>query len=151
LTEAGDPAAVMAIQYWWWVLALGIGILELLSGTFYLLMIALGCAAAGVVAAVGAPAWAQFVAAAAVALAGAAWVRRVRAGAPSVAPAGRNPDVNADVGERVRVDAWDEDRRARVRYRGSDWTVELAPGEPAAPGEYLIREVAGNRLILARP
>jgi len=31
------------------------------------------------------------------------------------------------------------------------WSVELAPGEPAEPGEYRIREVAGNRLILARP
>ena len=65
MTGAGDPPGVMAIQYWWWVLALGIGILELLSGTFYLLMIALGCAAAGLVAALGAPIWAQFVAAAA--------------------------------------------------------------------------------------
>jgi hypothetical protein len=51
----------------------------------------------------------------------------------------------------VRVEAWDADRRARVRYRGTEWSVELAPGEAAAPGEYLIREVAGNRLILARP
>lgn len=141
----------MAIQYWWWVLALGIGILELLSGTFYLVMIALGCAAAGAVAAVDGPIWAQFVAAALVALAGAAWVRRLRAGAPACAPSGRNPDVVADVGQRVRVEAWDEDRRARIRYRGTEWTVELAPGEPAAPGEFLIREVAGNRLILARP
>jgi membrane protein implicated in regulation of membrane protease activity len=140
----------MAIQYWWWVLALGIGILELLSGSFYLLMIALGCAAAGAVAAVGAPMWAQFVAAALVALAGAAWVRRLRADAPAAVPASRNPDVIADVGERVRVDGWDESRRARIRYRGTEWTAELAPGEPAAPGEYLIREVAGNRLILAR-
>ncbi|MFN9775863.1 MAG: NfeD family protein [Burkholderiales bacterium] len=141
----------MAIQYWWWVLALGIGILELVTGTFYLLMIAVGCAAAGAVAAAGGPVWAQFVAAALVALAGAAWVRRARAGAPGRGPAGRNPDVIADVGERVRVEAWDADRRARVRYRGTEWSVELAPGEAAAPGEYLIREVAGNRLILARP
>ncbi len=141
----------MAIQYWWWVLALGIGILELLSGTFYLLMIALGCAAAGVVAAAGGAAWAQFVAAAVVALAGAAAVRRARAGAPAAAPAGRNPDVVADVGERVRVDAWGEDRRARVQYRGTQWNAELAPGEVAVPGDYLIREVSGNRLILARP
>jgi membrane protein implicated in regulation of membrane protease activity len=140
----------MAIQYWWWVLALGIGILELLTGTFYLLMIALGCAAAGGAAALGAPVWVQLVSAALVALAGAAWVRQLRAGAPAAAPAGRNPDVIADVGERVRVDAWDEERRARVRHRGTQWTAELAPGEPAAPGEHLIREVAANRLILER-
>jgi membrane protein implicated in regulation of membrane protease activity len=140
----------MAIQYWWWVLALGIGILEMLSGTFYLLMIALGCAAGGAAAAFGAPPWAQFSAAAVVSLAGAAWVRRSRAGAPARGPTQRNPDVVADVGERVRVDAWGEGGRARIQYRGTQWDAELAPGEVAAPGEYLIREVAGNRLVLAR-
>ena len=141
----------MAIQYWWWVLALGIGILELMSGTFYLLVIAIGCAAGGLAAALGAAVWVQLTAAAAVSVAGAAWARRVRAGAPAAEPAGRNPDVVADVGERVRVQAWDADGRARVQYRGTQWNVELAPGEPAEPGEYRIREVAGNRLILARP
>lgn len=140
----------MAVQYWWWVLALGIGVLELVSGTFYLLMIALGLAAGGAAAALGAPVWAQLLAAAAVALAGTAWVRRARAGAPAAGPAQRNPDVIADVGERVRVEAWDDDGRARVRYRGTQWTAERAPGEPPLPGEWRIREVAGNRLILAR-
>ena len=141
----------MAIQYWWWVLALGIGVLELLSGTFYLLVIATGCAAGGLAAALGAPVWVQLTTAAAVSVAGTAWARRARAGAPSPKPAGRNPDVIADVGERVRVQAWDADGRARIQYRGTQWSVELAPGEPAEPGEYRIREVAGNRLILARP
>jgi membrane protein implicated in regulation of membrane protease activity len=141
----------MAIQYWWWVLALCLGALEMATSTFYLLVIALGAAAAGGVAALGGPLWLQFVAAAVVSLGGAAWVRRSRAGAPAATPAGRNPDVVADVGERVRVDAWDEDRRARVQYRGTQWTVELAPGEPAQAGEFRVREVAGNRLILARP
>jgi membrane protein implicated in regulation of membrane protease activity len=140
----------MPIQYWWWVFALGLGILEMLSGTFYLLVIGAGCAAAGGVAAIGAPVWAQFVAAAAVSLAGAAWVRRSRAGAPAREPASRNPDVVADVGERVRVDAWGDDGRARVQYRGTQWTVELSPGEPATPGDYRIREVSGNRLIVSR-
>ena len=49
------------------------------------------------------------------------------------------------------LQALDEDRRARVQYRGTQWSAELDPGEPAVPGEYLIREVAGNRLILGRP
>ncbi|MFM1987995.1 MAG: hypothetical protein RJA99_952 [Pseudomonadota bacterium] len=140
----------MAIQYWWWVLALGLGVLELVSGTFYLLVIALGCGAGGLVGALGAPVWGQLLAAAAVALAGTAWVRRSRAGAPSRAPAQRNPDVIADVGERVHVDAWGEDGFARVQYRGTQWTAERMPGEPPEPGAWRIREIAGNRLILAR-
>lgn len=141
----------MAIQYWWWLLALLLGILELVSGTFYLLVIAGGLAAAGLAAAGGAPLWAQFVTAAALSLAGAAAVRRWGRRAGPVAPAQRNRDVVADIGERVRVDAWGPDGRARIQYRGTQWTAELAAGEPAAAGEYVIREVAGNRLVLARP
>lgn len=140
----------MAIQYWWWIGALGLGILELLSGTFYLLVLAIGCVAAGAAAAVGAPPWMQFLVAAAVSVAGAAWVRRLRTGAPDPHPAGRNPDVVADLGERVWVEAWGDDRRARIRYRGTDWSAELAEGESGGPGAYVIREVSGNRLILAR-
>lgn len=140
----------MAVQYGWWLLALGLAVLELLSGTFYLLVIALGCAAAGLAAALGAPVWLQPLVAAVVALAGTAWVRRSRAGAPTPEAAQRNPDVIADVGERVHVEAWGEDGRARVQYRGTQWTAERAPGEPAVPGAWRIREIAGNRLILAR-
>lgn len=139
----------MQIQYWWWSLALALAIFELLSGTFYLLVFAAGCVAAGFAAAAGGPVWLQFLAAATVSLAGAAWIRRARAGAPKQAPAGRNPDVVADVGERVRVEAWGSNGRARVQYRGTQWDVELASGETAVPGDYTIREVSGNRLILS--
>jgi membrane protein implicated in regulation of membrane protease activity len=139
----------MQIQYWWWSFALALAIFELLSGTFYLLVFAAGCVAAGGVAALGAPVWTQFLAAAVVSLAGAAWIRHSRAGAPEPAPAGRNPDVVADVGERVRVDAWGSDGRARIQYRGTQWNVELADGETAVPGDYTIHEVSGNRLIVA--
>jgi membrane protein implicated in regulation of membrane protease activity len=140
----------MTIQYWWWLIALALGIVELVTGTFYLVVFAAGCAAAGVVAAFGGPVWAQFGAAAVISLVGAALVRRTRTGAPSEAAAGRNPAVLADVGERVRVESWSQDGRARIQYRGTQWNAQLAPGEVAVPGEYTIREIAGNRLILAR-
>src|SRR5690606_6087562 len=70
--------STMPVQYWWWLLSLGLGILELVTGTFYLLVVAVGCAAGGAVAAMGLPAWAQFVAAAIVSVAGAGWVRKLR-------------------------------------------------------------------------
>jgi membrane protein implicated in regulation of membrane protease activity len=140
----------MALQSWWWVLALLLGILELVSGTFYLLVIAGGAAAGGLVAAGGGPLWLQCIAAAALSVAGAAAVRRWGRRDGPIAPAQRNRDVVADIGERVRVDAWGPDGRARIQYRGTQWTVELAAGEPALAGEYVIREVAGNRLIVAR-
>lgn len=140
----------MSVQYWWWLIALALGICELLSGTIYLLVFAVGCVAAGAVAALGGPVWSQFAAAAAISLAGAAAVRRMRPGGASEGPVGRNPRVVSDIGERVRVETWGADGRARILYRGTHWDAELAPGESAAGGEFTIREVAGNRLILSR-
>lgn len=141
----------MELKYLWWVLALGLGIAEMLTGTLFMLVIALGCAGAGVAAALGAPLWAQFVLAGALSLAGTAWARRNRAALAPVQPAARNPDVHADIGERLQVSAWDASGRARVAFRGSHWDVELAPGEPAVAGEFVVVELSGNRLILARP
>jgi hypothetical protein len=34
-------------------------------------------------------------------------------------------------------------------YRGALWDVELAPGVTATPGQFVIREVRGSRLIVA--
>lgn len=140
----------MELKYLWWVLALGLGIAEMLTGTLFMLVIALGCVGAGVAAAIGAPLWLQFLLAGALSLAGTAWARRNRAARASVQPVARNPDVHADIGERVRVDAWDSAGRARVAFRGSHWDAELAPGETAVAGEFVIVEMSGNRLILGR-
>ena len=57
--------------------------------------------------------------------------------------------MNLDIGERVHVDAWAADRTARVQYRGSAWTVRLAPGAVAAAGEHRVEAVEGNWLVLA--
>jgi membrane protein implicated in regulation of membrane protease activity len=140
----------MAIHYWWWLLALGLGILELITGTFYLLVFACGSVGAGIAAAFGAPLWGQCLVAAAISLAGAAWVRRSRTGAASSMLAGRNADVLADIGERVQVDAWDAHGLARIQYRGTQWTARIAQGQAPEPGEFIIREVVGNQLVLSR-
>ena len=132
----------------WWVAA-GVAVaVELASGTFYLLMIALGLAAAAVAAHLGVAASGQIVAAALVGGgATAAWHWR-RSREPRAAPAAENRDVNLDIGERVKVGAWDDDRTARVHYRGSTWTARLAPGAEPAAGEHLVSAVEGNWLVL---
>jgi len=140
----------MAFEYWWWLLALALGILELTTGTIYLLLVAAGCLAGGLAAWAGLPLWEQFLIAALIAAGGAVWLRRRRASAGAAPPSGRNPDVVADVGARVRVEAWGADRLARVQYRGTQWTVELLSGEAPEPGEFTVREVSGNRLIVGR-
>ena len=65
-------------------------------------------------------------------------------------PSQSNPDVNLDIGQPVQVERWDSNRQSRVTYRGAMWEVELLPGEPAAPGRFLIREIDGSRLRLSR-
>ena len=133
----------------WWLLA-GIAVAaELTTGTFYLLMVALGLAAAAVVAQVGMAMGPQLVAAALVGGGATALWHWRRSQEPRQAPVSENRDVNLDIGERVQVSAWAPDGTARVSYRGTTWTARLQPGASALPGEHRVVAVEGNWLVLA--
>jgi len=134
---------------WWWLAAGLLVAAELLSGTFYLLMVALGCVAGALLAYAGLGVAAQLALAALVgAGATAAWHWR-RAHAPRSAPVESNRDANLDVGQTVFVEAWAGDRTARVQYRGSWWSAHLARGAAAAAGPHVIVAVRGNQLELS--
>jgi membrane protein implicated in regulation of membrane protease activity len=133
----------------WWVAA-GVAVAaELATGTFYLLLFALGLAAAAIGAHLGLGLSAQIVVAALVAGGTTAVWHWKRARQPKSAPAPENRDVNLDVGERVHVALWSADRTARVQYRGSQWTARLAPGAAPASGAHRVQAVEGNWLVLA--
>ncbi len=134
----------------WMLWAIGAGVLviaELFSGTFYLLMIAIGMGAGALISLLQIDMPGQMLVAAIVAAIGTLLLRRSRFGKIERRPASANPDVNMDIGQTVNVPAW-QDGVARVMYRGAMWDVELAPGEAAAPGTYKIREIRGSRLIV---
>ncbi|MGK2899289.1 MAG: NfeD family protein [Burkholderiaceae bacterium] len=133
----------------WWVAAGFAVAIELATGTFYLLMIALGLAAGAVAAQLGFAVGAQVIAAAVLGGGATAFWHWRRYRQPQSAPARENRDVNLDIGECVRVDAWGADRTARVQYRGSAWTARLAPGAAAAAGEHRVVAVEGNWLVVA--
>ena len=143
----------MQANYWWWLIALALGVLELLTGTFYLLLLALACLAAGLAALAGAGIAGQFLSAAVVAVAGWFGLRKwhpIRLASREVTS---NRDVLLDIGERVQVAQWDEHGRAQANYRGANWSVEFDPALGASPadmrpGEFEIRSVVGNRLIV---
>ncbi len=139
----------MAIQYWWWLTAIALGIAELFTGSFYLLVLAAGAGGAGLVAALGVGTAGQFATAAIVSAVGAGLVHRLRPRGDGDLPSQQNPDVNLDIGQSVQVERWDDDRRSRAAYRGALWDVELLPGEPAVPGRFLISEIDGSRLRLS--
>jgi membrane protein implicated in regulation of membrane protease activity len=134
----------------WWVVAGVLVAAELATGTFYLLMLALGAAAAAIAAHSGAGLSVQLVAAAIVGGgAVAAWhVRRQRQ--PAAPPAEANRDINLDIGTRVQVTAWSTDGTARVSYRGATWSARHQGSAAPQPGSHVIVAVHGNELMLQR-
>jgi len=134
----------------WFGLAAAALIGEVASGTFYLLLVALGLAAGGIVAWLAAGLEWQLVACAVVALLGLLVLRRTGVLKKREIDAGRNADVNMDIGQTVEVEAWSEAGLARVWYRGAHWQAELAAGQPRQAGLHVIAEVRGTRLVLAR-
>jgi membrane protein implicated in regulation of membrane protease activity len=132
----------------WWVGAGVLIVAELMTGTFYLLMIALGFLAGALAWEFGAPLDLQLAIAAVVGLIAVIALRRSRFGRlRRRTDASRDPGVNLDIGESLNVASW-QDRRARVMYRGAEWDVELAPGEPEDARHYEIKAVRGSCLIV---
>jgi membrane protein implicated in regulation of membrane protease activity len=140
-------------QYFWWILTAVLVVLELLTGTFYLLVLALGCAGGGIAALAGIGISGQIGITALVCMGGWAYLRK-RQKQKSIlmpAPAGDSA-LNLDVGEILDVVAWRENRTCEVRYRGSVWQADLSSGvdlSAALPGRYVIEQVISNRLVLA--
>lgn len=137
----------MADWMFWAIFAGVLVIAELFSGTFYLLMVAIGMGAGALTALARVDMPGQTLVAALVAAVATLLLRRMKHHRGDKVPAGANPDVNIDIGQTVSVAAW-QGSAARVMYRGAMWDVELAPGLAAAPGVFIIREIRGSRLIV---
>ena len=138
----------MADSTMWWIVAGGAIAVELLTGTFYLLMLAVGLVAAALAAHLGAGTPTQFMVAAVVGAGAVAGWHFVKERQPKPLAAGANRDVNMDVGETVQVDAWNSDGTASVKYRGAQWTVIHRPGNAPSPGPHRVAEVIGSRLLV---
>jgi len=132
----------------WWLLAGGAVAIELITGTFYLLMLAIGMAAAAIAAHLGANGVTQFVSAALVgggAVMG--WhLKQMRR--PAEPQAQANPNVNLDIGETVSIMAWNADGTADVQYRGAHWTAIHRAGVSPGAGTHRVAEMVGNRLLV---
>lgn len=135
-------------DWMFWAIAAGVVVIaELFTGTFYLLMIAIGLLVGVLAALAGMEVSAQLIAAGVVAGIATMLLRRHRAAQP-VTEATRDRNVNIDVGQAVSVAEW-QGSRARAMYRGAMWDIELAPGATPVSGDYRIAEVRGSRLIVA--
>lgn len=134
----------------WFGLAVVALIGEVASGTFYLLLVALGLVAGGIAAWLDVGLQWQLIACAVVGLAGLFVLRRTGVLKKREVDARRNADVHLDIGQTVDVEAWTDAGLARVWYRGAHWQAELAAGQTPAPGLHQISEIRGTRLVLTR-
>ena len=133
----------------WFVIAFALLIAELMTGTFYLLMVAIGCASGGLAAVSGATLPLQLVLGAAIGFAATTILRRTRWGRQRLhLDAAENRDINLDIGEIVQVAIW-QDGTADVRYRGCRWDASLEPGATPKPGAQVIKAIRGSTLIVA--
>jgi len=134
----------------WWIAAGVMLALEMVSGTFYLLMLALGMAAAALTAYAGWSLSGQMGMAAVVGLAAVLVWHNVRRRQQGGASARAERSVNLDIGEELQIEAWSPEGQASVRYRGAQWTAVLRPGQPAQPGRHRVVELQGNRLVVEK-
>lgn len=138
----------MAESTLWWLITGGIVAVELLTGTFYLLMLGIGFAAGAIAAHLGWSQTAQIVIAALVG-GGAVvvWHLRQMQGQKE-APAQSNVNVNLDIGETVQIESWNADGTADVHYRGARWTAIHRTGVIPTAGPHRVAELVGNRLLV---
>lgn len=131
----------------WGVLGLALVIAELLSGTFYLLMLGVAAFGAAAVAGLGQPFAVQVVVAFVVATAGCYGVHAYRAKNRSQ----QMPSI--DAGMPASFENWIDAgaRLARVRYRGASWDARVEGAEPLEPGATVyVLATDGNTLKVAK-
>jgi membrane protein implicated in regulation of membrane protease activity len=135
----------------WLAMAGLVVILELFSGTFYLLMIAIGLLAGALAAAFGVTMELQMIVAAIVGSFATLLLHKSKYGWRRNRDVNRNPDVNMDIGQTILVKHWQDQGNgiftARAMYRGAMWDVELQHSA-AIPGTYVIDEIQGSRLLV---
>ncbi len=135
----------------WFGLAVVALIAELLSGTFYMMLVALGLAASGVVAYFGFGLAAQIATCSIIGVAGLVILKKtgvlLKKGHLK---ATSDINVNLDIGQHVEVKSWTNNRTSSVFYRGAQWQVKLDPSisETPLPGQYVIVDIQSVTLIL---
>jgi len=134
----------MALQYLWWIAAAILVGVEMMTGTFYLLIVALACVAGGVAAFAGLGVGWQWGVAAVVEVVGTLAVNRWKRSHMSK-PRLSN---NLDVGQRVSVLEWRDDGTARVAYRGTHWDAVLDSASTPRREQMVIVDMRGAQLVL---
>lgn len=133
----------MEIYVYWFLVALVLLGLEMATGTFYLLVVSIAMAVAGLAALLTVSmAW-QLMLCALTVIAGTIILRRWKG-----TQADDVSDSNLDIGQPVQVIKWHENGSARVFYRGAEWDAEQESVETPHEETLYIVAVQGSRLVL---
>ena len=127
----------------WAILGLALVIIELLTGTFYLVMLGIAAFGAAVAAWAGMGFPVQSVVAAVIAGAGCYLVHAYHA------KNSRQQMPSVDSGNPARFESWIDQgaRLARVSYRGAPWDARVEGGDAPEPGAILyVQGTDGNTL-----
>jgi membrane protein implicated in regulation of membrane protease activity len=132
--------------YWmWWIAAAALVAAELLTGTFYLLVVGIALAFGGIAAWFDASVPLQWLIAAALGVIGTVMLQRWKRNLAHRTPA----QQGLDIGQMVQVQSWGPDGTARVAYRGSTWDAELATTAVPKAKTMYIAAMRGSVLILS--
>ena len=132
----------------WWLAAGALVVAELVTGTFYLLMVAGGIVAGAIAAHFDLSLPLQITIAAAVGVGMVVALHQMKRPRPGDPSPRADRSVNLDVGETVLIEAWNTDGTSTVKYRGANWTAIHRPGITPAIGMHRVAELVGNRLLV---
>jgi membrane protein implicated in regulation of membrane protease activity len=132
----------------WTIAGFALVIIEMLTGTFYLLVLGLGAFVAAIVAWLGANMIVQAVVGGGVAIAGCWFVHHWH---ESRRKADGGKSNFLDRGQPVVLEGWSNESAgiARVKYRGASWDARVPAGERPSPGATLYIEAQeGSQLVV---
>ncbi len=134
----------MEAYVFWFALAVVLLGVEVATGTFYFLVLSLAAVIGGMLAMSGMGMTLQYAVPAVLAVAGTMGVRQMRKSQRAA------PDLGLDVGQPVKVLAWNADGSARVQYRGAEWDAEPESTGMPREGLHYIKAMQGNKLIITQ-
>jgi membrane protein implicated in regulation of membrane protease activity len=129
-----------------WLLAgLLLVVVELVTGTFYLLILGIAAGIGSLIAFLDQPFWMQALIAAIAAVIGGVLVYRYHSAANASSP----KDSANDIGQTVTIESWvsEPKRIARVHYRGTIWDAEVLGDDRIEPDALLyVVAMEGSRV-----
>jgi membrane protein implicated in regulation of membrane protease activity len=141
----------MEMYLLWAVSGIVLIIIEMLTGTFYLLVLGIAALAAAAAAYLGQSFWVQAVTVAAVSVVGVILIKRYRGTDQPASGQGQG----LDIGQAVTLDVWisEPDGLARVKYRNAQWEAQVSGDRTPGGKVFYIHAVDGNTLHVsaARP